>query len=133
MKHDRLWWLLAVIAVLTIVSGLVQLFAPGFVLGIISGEATAASSHFFGIVGMFMALFGGMTLHALLSAVENRIIFVWAGLQKAGASIAVGLGVLHGIFSWVALLVAGFDFATAVVFAIYLFVRPAPDVNQASG
>lgn len=133
MKHDRLWWLLAVIAVVTIVSGLVQLFDPGFVLGTISGEATAASRHFFGIVGMFMALFGGMTLHALLSAVENRIVFMWACAQKAGASIAVGLGVLHGIFSSVALLVAGFDLATAIVIAVYLFSRRAQAVHPTIG
>jgi hypothetical protein len=129
MKHDKLWWLLTVIAVLTIVSGLVQLFDPSFVLGTMSAEATATSKHFFGIVGMFMALFGGMTLHALLSAVENRIVFTWAGAQKLGASIAVGLGVMNGIFSSVALLVAGFDLATAVVIAVYLISRRTPDVN----
>jgi hypothetical protein len=129
MKRDHLWWLLAVIAVLTVVSGLVQMFDPGFILGTISGEATAASRHFFGIVGMFMALFGGMTLHALLSADENRIVFVWAGLQKAGASIAVGSGVFHGIFSSLALLVAGFDLATAIIFVIYLVSRRTAGIN----
>ena len=121
MNHDRLWWLLFIISVLTIVSGLVQMFAPGFVLGTLTGDVTAASKHFFGIVGMFMALFGGMTVHALLSTVEQRIVFYWAGAQKLGACIAVTMGVLNGIFSPLALLVAGFDLSTAVVIVIFLF------------
>ena len=126
MKHDRLWWLLFVISVLTIVSGLVQLLAPGFVLGMLSAEATPASKHFFGIVGMFMALFGGMTVNALLSTVEQRIVFYWAGAQKFGACVAVTLSVLNGIFSPLALLVAGFDLSTAVVIVVYLFFHHVP-------
>ena len=130
MNRDRLWWLLFVISVLTIVSGLVQMLAPGFVLERLSAEGSPASEHFFGIVGMFMALFGGMTVHALLSTVEPRIVFYWAGAQKFGACIAVTMGVLHGIFSPLALLVAGFDLSTAVVIVVYLFFHHVPDAGS---
>ena len=126
MNHDRLWWLLFVIALLTIISGLVQMVSPGFILGMLSAQATPAGNHSFGIVGMFMALFGGMMVHALLSSVEQRIVFYWAGAQKLGASIAVTMGVLNGIFSPLALLVAGFDLSTAVVIVVYLFFHHAP-------
>ena len=126
MNRDRLWWLLFAISVLTIISGLVQMLAPGFMLENLSAEGSPASAHFFGIVGMFMALFGGMMVHALLSPQQPRIVFYWAGAQKAGACVAVTLGVLHGIFSSLALLVAGFDLGTAVVIVIYLFFHHAP-------
>ncbi len=128
MNRDRLWWLLLVISVLTIISGLVQMLFPGFVLGMLSNDFSPASTHFFGIVGMFMALFGGMTVHALLSTVEQRIVFYWAGGQKVGASVAVTLGVLHGIFSPLALLVAGFDLGSAVVIVVFLFFHSVSGV-----
>ena len=126
MNRDRLWWLLFAISVATILSGVVQMLAPGFVLETLSSDTTGAAMHFFAIVGMFMALFGGLTIHALLSPVEPRLVYYWAGAQKLGASVAVTMGVLHGFFSQLALLVAGFDLGTAVVIVVYLFFRQAP-------
>src|SRR5688572_6577334 len=94
---------LVAIAVATVVSGAVQLIAPGFVLGFLEAEASPSSRHFFGIVGMFMVLFGGLMLHALARPKENPAAFLWAGLQKLGACAAVGLGVARGLFSPLAL------------------------------
>lgn len=113
--RDWLYWVLAAISVSTVVSGLVQLISPGFVLDIVGGEATPTSKHFFAIVGMFMALFGGMLLQALLGAGHQPVAVFWAGLQKLGAFAAVGLGVLNEIFSALALLVAGFDLLSGLL------------------
>lgn len=103
------------IAVLTIATGATQIVAPGFVLGAIGAETIPATKHLFGTVGMFMALFGGALLHALQRPVERRIVVLWAGLQKFGAVAAVGLGVARGLFSPLALGVAGFDLLSGLV------------------
>lgn len=124
MPRTLLWRVLALIAGATVLSGLVQMVRPSFVLHTIGGDITPASSHFFGIVGMFMVLFGGAMLHALLSAVPQPIVVLWASLQKFGAAVAVGLGVGHGIFSALALLVAGFDLLSGVLMYWYWLHLP---------
>jgi hypothetical protein len=106
---DPLRLILVSIAVITVVSGLTQIVAPGFVLDRLSVEDTEATRQLFATVGMFMVLFGGMLIQALLDRAEHPIVVFWAALQKLGASAAVGIGVARGVFSGVALLVAGFD------------------------
>lgn len=115
--------ILKIIAVLTVISGLVQLLAPGFVLNVIGGEVSPSTGHFFGIIGMFMVLFGGLLYHALAgSGDSNRSIAVlWCGLQKFGAAAAVGLGVGRALFSWLALGVAGFDLLSGVLIMMYWY------------
>lgn len=123
-KRPLLWWIVLAIAVLTVVSGLVQMFAPGFVLTVVSAEITPTSSHFFAIVGMFMFLFGGALWQALCSDTPQPAVFIWSGLQKIGAASAVGLGVHHAIFSKFSLLVASFDFLSGIIiFAYWLSYR----------
>jgi hypothetical protein len=106
---DPLRLVLLAIAAITVASGLTQIVAPGFVLDRLSVENTEATRQLFATVGMFMVLFGGMLIHALLDRAEHPIVVFWAALQKVGASAAVGIGVARGVFSGVALLVAGFD------------------------
>jgi hypothetical protein len=89
---------LLLIAGLTVVSGAVQMIAPGFVLGVVEAERSPASLHFFGIVGMFMILFGGLLGHALMSARPQPAAVLWAALQKFGAAIAVSLGIVRAVF-----------------------------------
>jgi uncharacterized protein YjeT (DUF2065 family) len=123
-KRSPLWWIVLAIAVLTVVSGLIQMLAPGFVLRVVSAQATPTSSHFFAIVGMFMFLFGGALWQALCSAIPQNVVFIWAGLQKVGASVAVGLGVSSAIFSKLSLLVAGFDLLSGIlIFTFWLTIR----------
>ncbi|MDY7231815.1 patatin-like phospholipase family protein [Hyalangium rubrum] len=119
-------WLLMAISAATVVSGAVQLIAPGFVLGFLSAESSPASRHFFGIVGMFMVLFGGLLFHALVRRKENPAAFVWAGLQKLGASVAVGLGVARDLFSPLALGVAGFDLVSGLLILGYFSLSRRP-------
>ena len=109
LVNDPLRLILVAIAVITVVSGLTQIVAPGFVLDLLSVDNTEATRQLFATVGMFMVLFGGMLIQALLDRAEHPIVVFWAALQKLGASAAVGIGVARGVFSGVALLVSGFD------------------------
>jgi hypothetical protein len=110
---------LLVISALTVASGLGQLVRPDLVLRLIGGETTPGALHSFGIVGMFMVLFGGMLLHALLTAGNNAVPVLWAGLQKLGAAGAVGLGVARGLFAPIALGVAAFDLLSGILILVY--------------
>ena len=116
-----LYWALVGIAVITILSGTVQGFAPGFVLGIIGGESTPTTHHFFAIVGMFMFLFGGMALHALLDSRDHRLALQWAAAQKFGAFLAVSIGVIQEIFGPLAFAVALFDFLSGALLFYYAY------------
>lgn len=121
-----LFKLLLFIGVVTVLSGLGQLVLPGVVLGLVGAESTATTRHFFAIVGLFMVLFGGMLCHALLAAGEHHVAVLWAGLQKFGASAAVGAGVVSGVFAGLALLVAGFDLLSGLLILWYwLAVKPS--------
>jgi hypothetical protein len=117
--RDLLRWVVAAIAAITVVSGLVQMLAPRLILGMVGGEATPTSAHFFGIVGMFMLLFGGALLHEIVSTPPQPTVALWAALQKCGAVAAVGLGVSRQIFSPLALMVAGFDMISALLIFWY--------------
>ncbi|MEP6999453.1 MAG: patatin [bacterium] len=106
---------LLAISVITVLSGAGQLIAPGVVLRIVGGEASPTSLHFFAIIGMFMVLFGGLMWQALRAPTPQPIPLFWAALQKLGAAAAVGIGVRHGLFSMIALLVASFDLFSGVL------------------
>ena len=110
-----LYWIGVFIALATVASGAVQMICPATVLHLVGGEIGASTNHFFGIVGMFMVLFGGLAFQGLLQW-ESTPLF-WASLQKFGASLAVGLGVMHHLFSPLALAVAGFDLLSGFLFA----------------
>lgn len=122
LTQDRLRLVVALIAAVTIVSGLVQLVAPGFVLGVIDAESTDSTRHFFAIVGMFMAIVGGLLLHVLWTATDERTVLLWAAVQKFGAFAAVGIGVGRGVFGSLALLIAAFDLLSSALL-VWLWIR----------
>ena len=111
--------IIILISIATMLSGITQVIAPAFVLDIIGADINPASKYFFGIVGMFMTLFGGMMLHALYSVHRNDAAVLWASFQKLGAAIAVGAGIFLGIFNGLALSVALFDLASGLIFLWY--------------
>jgi hypothetical protein len=119
-RSDPFRWTLAVIAAGTAISGLVQLVAPGFVLDILSASSTATTRLFFGIIGMFMAIIGGMLVHALLEPYDRRVVVFWASLQKLAACAAVTLAVVNDVFAAYALLLSTFDFLTGALGMAYL-------------
>ena len=113
------------ISVITIISGLAQVVMPATVLKVIGADISDATRHLFGIVGMFMALFGGMMVHAVYSSHTSRVVVFWSALQKLGAFVAVTLGVINGLFSWMALSVAIFDLFSGILFLYYMKTLPS--------
>ena len=103
------YWLILAISAITIVSGLVQMVAPAFVLGIVGVNQDTTSEQLFATIGMFMTLFGAMLFQALRSATNQQVAVFWAAMQKFGACIVVFIGVQRHVFSTFALLIAGFD------------------------
>src|SRR3954454_24895826 len=130
MKFEKLlYWLLVLISFTTLVSGIVQIFAPAFILALVGAEITAATKQCFGTVGMFMFLFGGMLLQVLLSRRMIAPVFLWAGLQKIGAFVAVGIGVMNHAFAPAAMLVASFDLLSGIL--IFAYMRLAATASTA--
>ena len=102
---DPLRAVLAVIAVITVLTGAVQVPFGGPVLQLIGADSTPETRQLFGTVGMFMVVVGGLLLHTLLDAVPPRS----GAVVRAPESRRVrgrGIGVLNGVFAPVALLVA---------------------------
>jgi hypothetical protein len=112
---DWVYVLLILIGASTALTGGVQVIAPSFILRLLSAEVTITSQHFFAIVGMFMVLFGGATLHALLSFKHHPVVILWSSLQKFGAAGAVALGVQRGVFSSLAIVVAVIDLLSGLL------------------
>ena len=112
---DPLRGVVAVISAATALSGLVQLVMPGTVLDLLGAESTPTTRQLFAIVGMFMAVVGGVTLQALLAADPPSYVVLWCAVQKAGAVVAVTVGVARDLFAGLALLVAGFDLLSALL------------------
>jgi len=112
--------IVVLISLATMVSGIVQVIAPRFVLGIVGSEVTSTTAYFFAIVGMFMILFGGLMLTTVYQAIPNRASVFWCALQKLGASLAVILGICHGIFQLPAGGIALFDGLSGILFLYYL-------------
>ena len=108
------------ISIATVISGLTQVIAPGFVLDFIGGEITDTSKHFFAIIGMFMTLFGGLMLHSVYSAHPQKPAILWSAFQKLGAFAAVSLGVMNDLFGSIAYGVAFFDLFSGLLFLYYL-------------
>lgn len=115
----KLVLVLKAIAAITVVSGLVQMVRPHWILAIVGGEATPTARHFFAIVGMFMLLFGGLLWQSLTAPRPQPIPVFWCGLQKLGATAAVGMAVSRDLLGWLALGVAGFDLVSAILIFVY--------------
>jgi hypothetical protein len=121
MNTQRLlYWLLVIISVATVISGVAQMLRPAFILHLISAEVTPTTEQCFGIVGMFMALFGGMLLQVLLIRKPLTPVFLWAGLQKLGAAAAVSIGLVRHLFGPLAVAIIAFDFSSGVLIFVYL-------------
>lgn len=112
---------IVLISVASAISGAIQMLWPSFVLGLVGGEATATTLHFFRIIGMFMLLFGALMLTTVYAAVPSRATVLWCALQKLGASAAVIWGVTAGIFQLQAAAIAGFDGISGLIFLYFMY------------
>lgn len=109
---------LFLIAILTAVSGAVEMAVPGLVLDLLGAEVTATTEQLFATVGMFMVVVGGLVAQVLRRPRPDPDVLLWGGLQKLGAFLAVLIAVLRGVFSPIALAVAFFDLLTAALMAV---------------
>jgi hypothetical protein len=116
---DPLRAVLAILAAITALTGVVEIAFGSFILRLLGAEATPLALQLFGTLGMFMIVVGGLLLHTLLKHEAAPEVIFWAGMQKTGAFAAVGFGVLNGVFAAAALAVAIFDLATAVLCFVY--------------
>jgi uncharacterized protein YjeT (DUF2065 family) len=107
------------IAIITIISGLLQVISPSFVLQMVGGAINPTTCQLFATIGMFMVMFGGLMVQAVYSEQQNGAAILWGGLQKIGASLAVFVAIFHHLFSPVAALVASFDFISFILLMIY--------------
>ena len=117
-KYIRL--IILLISVATLFSGAMQVVAPAFVLNFVGAEIDTTTKQLFATIGMFMFMFGGMMVHALYHEDNNRVVVIWSGLQKLGASVAVFVGIFNGTFILLAAGVAVFDLLSGLLFFYYL-------------
>jgi hypothetical protein len=107
--------LLAIIAVSTVLTGLLLLLAPDWLLGIIAYDHTAMAAHFFATVGMFMVITGAMFLQTLLARSREPAVPFWIGVQKAAGAALVAWAVVRGLLIPLSYLVVAFDAFTALL------------------
>jgi hypothetical protein len=119
-QRDWLFRFLLVMGAATLATGLVQLTAPTFVLGLLRADVSGIGPYLFRIVGMFMALFGGLIVQSLLDPRHHPVAIQWSGIQKVGAGIAVAIGVMTGAFRTLAWSVSLFDLASGILLFVYL-------------
>ena len=120
MNDALLRLVLLAIAAITTVSGLAQMVAPRFVLGMIGASTEPPAPHLFATVGMFMLITGAMFGQSLWQRSGERAIPLWIGLQKLLAATLVAWGVGKGVFGALALGVAGLDLLSGVLALVFL-------------
>ena len=120
MNDSLLRLALLLIGAITVVSGLAQLLAPGFVLAIIGGDTAPAATQGFATVGMFMVVTGAMLVQDLWRRSGEPTVPFWIGVQKVAAAALVGLGVMRGLFAPLALGVAAFDLLSGVLAFVFV-------------
>ena len=114
-REDPLRWILWAIALGTFLSGLLLVVAQRWILDILSAPTDTSDRLFFGIIGMFMAIVGGMLTQDLLQPTPSRIVVGWSALQKLCASAAMSLAVALSVFSYYGIALAAFDFCSALI------------------
>lgn len=114
-RAEPLRWTLVTIAAGTFLSGLFLIVAQGVVLDALSAPTDTSDRLFFGIIGMFMAVVGGVLTHTLLGASPSLLVVGWSALQKLGASAAMSLAVALDVFSYWGIALAVFDFCSALL------------------
>jgi uncharacterized protein YjeT (DUF2065 family) len=133
MVHDRFWWTLVGIGMITVVSGLLQCVMPRLLLQTVAPDVTAASEHFLTITGVLTASFGALLVHALITAQPQHVAVLWTGIQKVLTASAVGFAISDKIFSPLALAAAGFDMVGGVmIVAFWFWIKQQAKQSQVS-
>jgi hypothetical protein len=103
------------VGAITAVSGLLVLAFPITMLHLLDAGTTDPAPYIFGVVGLFMLLFGGLLVDAARRPEPPPVALFWCFLQKVGASVAMLAGFITDVYGWLALLVAVFDGVSALV------------------
>ena len=120
---DKLPRTLKAVAAVTVLSGAMQMVAPGAALGLLARQpAGTMDRQLFATVGMFMMGSGAVLALGLPpagnGALAEAVVPVVAA-QKLGAAAAVAIGVRRRLFARRGLLLAGFDLGSALACAAY--------------
>ncbi|MDQ3756623.1 MAG: patatin [Actinomycetota bacterium] len=101
----------------TALAGAVQFLWPGLVLDLLDARSNTDTRMLFSIVGMFMAVIGAALVHALVRGEGDaeRVVELWAGVQKIGAFVCVSLAVSRGVFSSLGWLIAVNDLGSGAL------------------
>lgn len=108
-----------VVSIFTLATGLGQLILPEMMLENVGVTVVGSVPGYFSVIGMYMALFAALILHAVYDARPNPIPVLWGAIQKIGVAIAIFVGVVVGEFSLPAVGIAGFDSFCALVYILY--------------
>lgn len=120
MNDTFIRFALLAIGIITVMSGLGQLLAPGMVLSLIGGDTAPAATQGFATVGMFMMVTGAMLCQHLWRRSAEPTVPFWIGVQKVAAAALVGLGVSRGLFGPIALGVAAFDLVSGLLAFVFV-------------
>lgn len=115
LQADPQRGLAVVVGVLTAASGLFVLTFPKTSLSLLGANDPDPAPYLFGLVGMFMLLFGGLLVDAARRPDPPPVALFWCLIQKVAAVIAMLVGVFTDVYGWFAVVVALFDAACALV------------------
>lgn len=119
MNDAMLRLVLIIISIITLLSGLSQLFIGDFVYRQIATTPSPSSIHLFQTIGMFMVITGAMFFQSLLSRSNERSIPLWIAVQKFAAAVLVYIAWHKGFFVTLSLGVAVFDAVTGLLALIF--------------
>jgi hypothetical protein len=121
MNDALLRLLLILIALVTAISGLIQIILPGMVLAFLTPSSDELHRQLFATVGMFMLVTGSLFLQGLWNRTPGKALPFWIGVQKLLAAVFVTRGVYVGVFMPMAIGVASFDALSA--FLCFIFAK----------
>ena len=105
------------IGLMTAASGGMLVLFPRVILRILGARRRDPAPFFFQVVGMFMMTSGGLLADGSRQTPPARIALRWAFAQKAGAAVAMLLGVRSKRIGRLALVVAAIDACSAALAA----------------
>ena len=111
--------IIILISVVTLLTGIIQIIAPALILRLLGAEVSLTTIQIFATIGMFIAIFGGMLLHAIFTSSFHSRTILWSSFQKFGASAAIFIGICNGLFAPIATLAAVFELLSGILFIYY--------------
>jgi hypothetical protein len=124
LTTGRHWteWLIIIVAVITLLSGMIQLVLPAPALTFMNLTASEETIYLFRLVSLLTALFGGALLQTSLSGTFELTVLLWSSLQKVLGAVVVLLAILNGLIASGTLLIASYDFL-AGLFVFWFYNR----------